>query len=410
MSGHAASRLAWSLAAVSLLITALALVLIFLGWPTPLPEGWTPWHGQAISALGISGPPILGGLISSRRPHNPYGWLWLGFGMGFALLLLAQVYAAYSLEVQPGSLPAPRLVGNVVAVVGWMVSTALFPFLLLLFPTGELPSRRWRIVAWAIVVAGLTALAAGPFMPVEDNFIPGENPLGVGGTVGEVITSLGYAAVIVILLTIVLSALSMVLRYRRAGGVERQQLKWFAYAAALLVGQWISSFLYEPPGAWDTLTEMVPIVGLYVAVGIAILRHRLYDIDVLINHTLVYGALTVTLAALYFGGVTAMQTIFRTLTGQAEQSQLAIVVSTLVIAALFNPVRRRIQGFIDRRFYRRKYDARKTLDSFSGRLRDETDLEILCDDLTGVVRETLQPAHVSLWLSTDPGTQRAQAD
>jgi len=225
-----------------------------------------------------------------------------------------------------------------------------------------------------------------------------------------VFTFLAMAAVIVILLTIVLSALSLVLRYRRAGGVERQQLKWFAYAAALLVGQWIGSFLYEPPGAWDTLAEMVPIVGLYVAVGIAILRYRLYDIDVIINRTLVYGTLTVTLLAFYFGGVTAVQILFRTITGQAEQSQLAIVASTLVIAALFNPLRRRIQGFIDRRFYRRKYDATKTLESFSGRLRDETDLEVLCDDLTNVVRGTMQPAHVSVWLRTDPGTQRAQAD
>jgi hypothetical protein len=410
MSTRAASWLAWSLAAVSLLITALGLLLIFLGWTTSLPVGWTPWQGQVISALGISGVPILGGLIASRRPQNPYGWLWLGFGLAFALLSFAQVYAAYTLVVQPGALPAPRLIGNVMAVVGWMTGITLFPFLLLLFPTGRVPTRRWRVVAWAVVVTGVTALVTTPFMPSEDNFLPGENPLGVGGTAGEVFTIIGYAAVIVVLSCIVLSAFSLVFRYRRAGGVERQQLKWFAYAATLFVGQWISSFLYEPPGAWDTLAETLPIVGLYVAVGIAILRYRLYDIDVLINRTLVYGALTVTLVALYIGGVTAMQTIFRTLTGQAEQSQLAIVVSTLVIAALFNPVRRRIQGFIDRRFYRRKYDARKTLDSFSGRLRDETDLEILCDDLTSVVGETLQPTQVSLWLRTDPGTQRARAD
>jgi hypothetical protein len=336
MSARAASWVAWSLVAVSLLIMTVGLVLIFLGWSTPLPEGWTPWQGQAILALGISGAPILGGLIASRRPENPYGWLWLGFGMGFALLLLAQVYAAYSLEVRPGSLPAARTVGNVVAGVGWMVSTSLFPFLLLLFPTGRLPSRRWRPVAWATVAAGVTALVSAPFMPLEDNFIPGENPLGVGGTLGGVFTFLGFAGVVIILVAIVLSALSLVLRYRRAGGVERQQLKWIAYAAALLVGQWISSFIYEPPGAWDTLTEMVPLVGLYVAVGIAILKHRLYDIDLLINRTLAYGSLTVTLVAVYFGGIVVLQRLFVVLTG--EQSTLAVVASTLLIAALFNPL------------------------------------------------------------------------
>jgi hypothetical protein len=138
--------------------------------------------------------------------------------------------------------------------------------------------------------------------------------------------------------------------------------------------------------------------GIPVAVGIAVLKYRLYDLDVIINRTLVYGALTATLVALYFGGVTTTQAIFRALTGQQQQAQLAIVVSTLVIAALFNPLRRRIQGFIDRRFYRRKYDAAKTLEAFSAKLRDETDLEALSDELVGVVRETMQPAHVSLWL------------
>jgi hypothetical protein len=163
----------------------------------------------------------------------------------------------------------------------------------------------------------------------------------------------------------------------------------------------VSQFFYEPPYTWDALVEAVTIVGLYVAVGIAILKYRLYEIDRIINRTLVYGTLTVILAALYFGGVTATQALFHTLTGQEEPPQLAIVVSTLVIAALFTPLRRRIQSLIDRRFYRRKYDARKTLEAFSATLRNETDLEALREDLISVVRETMHPAHVSLWLHSD---------
>jgi hypothetical protein len=152
----------------------------------------------------------------------------------------------------------------------------------------------------------------------------------------------------------------------------------------------------------------VPIVGLYVPLGIAILKYRLYDIDVVVNRILVYGSLTAILARLYFGGVTVTQAIFHALTGSEEQPQLAIGVSTLVIAALFNPLRRRIQAFIERRFYRRKYDARKTLEAFSAQLRNETDLEALSDDLVGVVRETMQPAHVSLWLRPDPPSRGSE--
>ena len=147
-----------------------------------------------------------------------------------------------------------------------------------------------------------------------------------------------------------------------------------------------------------------------MAIGLAVLKHRLYDIDVVINLTLVYGSLSAMLVALYFGGVATTQTILRALTGQSEQSQLAIVVSTLAIAALFNPLRRRIQSFIDRRFYRRKYDARKTLEAFSARLREETDLESLNNDLAGVIRETMQPAHVSLWLRPDRPPKDGQAE
>ena len=190
-----------------------------------------------------------------------------------------------------------------------------------------------------------------------------------------------------------LSVASLVLRFRRSRGEERQQLKWFVYAGVLSVGAILI------PSAASSLLQLLVLPLLPVAAGIAILRHRLYDIDLIINRTLVYGSLTVVLILLYIGGVVALQGIFRVLTGQ--ESQLAIVASTLVIAALFTPLRRRIQSFIDRRFYRRKYDARKTLETFSAKLRDETDLEALSDHLIGVVGGTVQPAHVSLWMRPD---------
>jgi hypothetical protein len=200
-----------------------------------------------------------------------------------------------------------------------------------------------------------------------------------------------------------LSAISLGLRLRRATGVERQQLKWFVYAVALLALVFPLGILIFGDGTLIVL--LLPLVP--AAAGIAILRYRLFDIDVIINRTLVYGSLTVTLALVYFGGVTLTQALLGTLTGQRELPQLAVVASTLVIAALFNPLRRRIQSFIDRRFYRSKYDARKTLEAFAARLRDETDLDDLSEDLVGVVRETIQPEHAALWLR-DPGVTDVQ--
>jgi len=209
---------------------------------------------------------------------------------------------------------------------------------------------------------------------------------------------------------------SLYVRFRHAGGVERQQIKWLAYAASLVVfGTTLAYGVYGATGArwtWQVGISLlaVGLVGTPIAVGIAISRYRLYEIDTLINRTLVYGALTAALALLYLGGVATTQAIFRALTGQEEQPQLAIVVSTLVIAALFNPLRRRMQGFVDRRFYRRKYDAAKTLEAFSAKLRDETDLDSLSSDLVGVVRETMQPAHVGLWLRPDTALKIEQED
>jgi hypothetical protein len=213
------------------------------------------------------------------------------------------------------------------------------------------------------------------------------------------------------------AAASVVISRRNARGVERQQIKWLLYAGAIwfvgnILRTLVFSLLIEVQwGVWvGYLLVGVGGLGGPIAIGIAILRYRLYEIDTLINRTLVYGALTAALVAVYFGGVATTQAIFRALTGQEEQPQLAIVVSTLIIAALFNPLRRRIQAFIDRRFYRRKYDARKTLEAFSATLRDETDLNALNNELVGVVRDTMQPSHVSLWLRPETASKGEQPD
>jgi hypothetical protein len=198
----------------------------------------------------------------------------------------------------------------------------------------------------------------------------------------------------------VASAISLIVRARHASSEQRQQIKWLAYGGAVVVGTiLVSGFV----SIWSVTVSIgiisVALLGIPLFTGIAIVRHRLYDIDILINRTLVYGTLTAMLVLVYFGGVALLQSALRGLTGQ--ESTLAVVASTLLIAAIFSPLRRRIQGFIDRRFYRSKYDVRKTLEAFSAKLRDETDLNALSDDLVGVVRETMQPEHVSLWLRPD---------
>ncbi len=396
MSARTTAQLAWSLCALTLSVLALVLVVILLGWSTPLPQGRIPWRDQAISLVGIIGAPVLGGLIASRRPGNSYGWLWLIFGLGLALQLLAESYAAYALVVEPGSLPAPRTISRLLAL-GGPLALAFAPFLLLLFPTGRLPSRRWRPLAGIAGISGAALFALALLF---------DNPDKVGGA----ITAVTVAVATALFAAIVISALSLVVRYRRAGGVERQQLKWFALAAVLIAAYIVGQLLSEIVGGllnldwlrsaalWNLL-DRATTTALYVAVGVAVLRYRLYDIDLIINRALVYATLTVVLAAAYVGGVVGLQSVFRALTG--EQSTLAIVASTLAIAALFNPLRRRVQGFVDRRFYRRKYDAAKTLAAFNARLRDETDLDTLSDDVVGVASATVQPEHVSLWLRPD---------
>jgi hypothetical protein len=413
MSTRAASWLAWSLAAlcVAMFVALGALYVLTRSAQVPSSLGTRLTLIDLLVGVPFLAFPLVGALIASRRPHNPIGWLCLAVGLLFMLLGVTDFYSRYGVA-RLGSVPFPVAIYSLSEWL-WVPAVGLMgTYLLLLFPNGRLPSRRWRPLAWlsGVVIVLLSAaifLDPGPLPGLEGV----RNPFGL-----EEHPWVEDAFIILFpLLTVCIlaSALSLVLRYRRSRGEERQQIKWIAFAASLLaflflVGLGGSLLAAGTTGGAEPLwlkllqnTAALSYVGVPVAVGFAVLRYRLYEIDILINRTLVYGSLTAMLALVYFGGVAATEAIFRTLTGQEEQPQLAIVVSTLVIAALFNPLRRRIQTFIDRRFYRSKYDARKTLEAFSAKLRDETDLDALRDDLIGVVRETMQPAHVSLWLRPD---------
>jgi hypothetical protein len=307
----------------------------------------------------------------------------------------------YTLYTNPGALPG----GGVMAwLSNWIFIPVIFAapaMLFLLFPDGSLLSRRWRPVFWLVVLSNLAAITTSVFQPVFNDppFEGVVNPLGFSPP-RVLIATLSYVGWPGMAASFLVAALAMILRLRRARGVERLQLKWLAAAAAVLpLGSASGVALYYL--GYDSIAgylAVFSIIPIYLAAGYAILRYRLYDIDIIINRALVYGSLTAMLLAVYFGGVAITQALLRALTGQAQFSQLAVVVSTLAIAALFNPLRHRVQSSIDRLFYRKKYDAAKTLEGFSAKVRDETDLGELNDSLVSLVRDTMQPEHVSLWL------------
>jgi hypothetical protein len=397
MSVRPTTWLAWALWAITLGLMALSVLLVVLnlGYPDTYLPNW--WLGNTLVVIDAT----VGALVASRRPANPVGWLLSLWAVAVSASTFTALYAVYALLARDGTLPAGEASAWITAwilpvVIGLQISY------LLLFPTGRLPGRRWRWLAWltgTFVVVGVITSAFAPD-PYLGALGPIRNPLGIDGFAGV------WTAVLVTMVPLLYgaTALSVMVRLRRSVGVERQQLKWFAYAVAVYAAATalnVAAVGVDGPRSFElTVAAIFAAAGtlITVSIGIAILRYKLFDIDRIINRTLVYGALTVTLALLYFGGVTATQALLRALTGQQQQPQLVVVASTLLIAALFNPLRRRIQEFIDRRFYRRKYDASKTLEEFSAKLRNETDLGALSGDILAVVHESMQPEHASLWL------------
>jgi hypothetical protein len=357
-------------------------------------------HDTVVPVLATAIWGFVGVALAFLRPRNQVGWLLLGVGVTLSVSGAGGAYVDWS-KTRPDELPGAAW-GAWVGSSAWIIVIAfLIPRFLLVFPNGRLPSPRWRVISVAqylvLLAMALSALQPGP-LPDRD-YSRYDNPIGVGaldwvGRIPAWTTAIGLP---VLLLATVGAAASLIARYRNARGAERQQLKLIAFLVGVTAITWVGANL-APYGVVHDVIEFVAVMGLALAplaVLVAVLRYRLYDIDAVISKTLVYGFLTVILGVAYLGLVLAGQAVFSSFAGG---SNLAIAASTLVVAALFLPVRARIQRFVDRRFYRRRYDAQRTLDGFGARLREQIDLASLERDLRGVVSGTMHPAHVSLWL------------
>jgi hypothetical protein len=392
------SALSWILAglAVTLGLARLGLVINDGGGPAAI-AGVTAPESDVLSILvesfmltTFAG---IGALVASRRPRNPVGWLLIATGLAFATFLFAERLGWHNLLADRA--PTSRVADWLwVANWGWIPAIVpLFVFVPLLFPTGRPLSRRWTRFGWVAALLSTALLVSSMLAPGElENYTSVDNPFGAGQA-AQVVLDVSFPLMGICALAAVAS---LALRFRRSHGVERQQIKWvWAGGSVLVVTFVVSAFLEDAYASVAGVLQFVGLLAVPVAVAVAILRYRLYDIAVVVNRTLVYGSLTAALALVYLGSVLLLQLILDPVT---SGSSLAVAVSTLAVAALFRPVRARIQGLVDRRFYRRRYDAARTLEAFSARLRDELDLDTLSGELRAVLQETMQPSHVSLWL------------
>jgi len=383
---------AWSFWTVTMAITATAISYDALH---ALPASQADLSGGGLDMVAgltfIVAFATVGALLAWKRPGNPIGWLLSGSGLAYALGGFGQLLIHF---------PGTRTLGYWLGWT-WLLGLGLCVFVVLLFPVGSLPSRRWRPVAWA-AGAGLAGWVLGnafaPTILSADSPVP--NPVGVTGAAGKILTAMAVGSVALIAATALAAVLSLVFRYRRAQASERAQLRWLVYAGGLIVLAFLAEILAEKiigPGATANRLQNATGSGaaalIPVAIGIAVLRYRLYDIDRIISRTVAYAVVTGLLVGVYAGLVLLATHLLRV------HTPVAVAAATLAAAALFTPVRRRVQRQVDRRFNRARYDADQIAAAFATRLKDTVDLGSVREDLTGIVSRALEPAHVSVWMS-----------
>jgi hypothetical protein len=393
------THLAWTFWTVCVLLTLGSVVLIGFIRPHDLGGGFGLGIADALGELLLLLIPAIGALIALRRPENRIGWLFLGIGLAWSVVALVDSWATYALLANPGVLPGGVAAAWLMDLVSTPTIIASFTWPLLLFPNGHLPSPRWRWLAWLTAAVMLLVAFHSAFLPGKLTIYDMvDNPLGLDGaeTLFDVIALFWLAGLAV---AVPACALAAIARLRRSTGIERMQLKWFAWASGIAAVSFAVAIAITATSSiadwWAGLIGVCGIMAVPVAAGIAILRYRLYAIDRVINRTLVYALLTACLVALYAGAALLLGQLLEPLT---PGSDLAIAGSTLLVAALARPARERVQITVDRRFYRHKYDAERTVDLFSARLRGEVDLEMLTAELRAVVQETMQPEYVSIWI------------
>jgi MFS family permease len=397
MSYIRAASIAWTLCVLLIALTAVGLVLTFAGPTAPRTAAvFTKIVLEALIPLVFGG---VGAVIIARLPFNTIGWLLMLVALGWTSGGVITGYLPYRLG---GSSEPNTVTLLLIWFTGWAWWVLIGPLLsiLVLFPTGRPPTPRWRWVVGAIVALFTTFLL---LVTLSETLQAPEYNLRVSNPIGilpqRIFNALFVPWILGLSITVTSCVAAVFVRYRRAAVQERTQIKWFLYACSLfLIVYLIAAFEADTLGTWFDVVFNLPFLIIPASIGIAILRYRLYDIDIIIRRTLLYGVLSTILAAIYVGSVIVLQRVVQPLTGSA-QSDLVTVVSTLTIVALFGPLRQRLQQVIDRRFYRRKYDAAQTLESFSARLRDETDLGQLTGDLVGAIQQTVQPEHIGLWLN-----------
>ena len=392
MSDSGSRRLAWILWAAAIALAAAGAALVLVSLDAKIADNW---GFRGYSDLVTPAVATAGLLIARRQPRNAIGWLLLVAGLSMGFGGFVQEYATRAVIIAPGSLPGAVALAW---IASWSFALAVGPMLTLvpqLFPTGRPLSPRWTPLLWCgasfiPLSFFLFGLAPGP----TENAVFIENPLGLSGALADLRTLLEKPLGFFMVLTVLGSGATLALRFHRAQGVERQQLKWVASSAvfcALAFGAMLATNTSKP----GQVLMVAAFVTLPVAIGIAILRYHLYDVDVLINRALVYGATSALIGAAFFAGIIVLQTVLRPVTSGSE---VAVAASTLLSVALFQPLRRRVQGAVDRRFYRSRYDAARTLEDFSVRLRDQVALDAVRADLLDAVRDTMQPTHASVWL------------